>query len=50
MAEKKSKSTNSNKETKKRNSAKTQTVKRNVQEEESSYALEIAIWVIGAII
>ena len=49
MAEKKSKSTNSNKETKKRNSAKTQTVKRNVQEEESSYALEIAIWVIGAI-
>ncbi len=49
MAEKKSKSTNSNKETKKRNSAKTQTVKRNVQEEESSYALEIAIWVIGAV-
>lgn len=49
MAEKKSKSTNSNKETKKRNSAKTQKVKRNVQEEESSYALEIAIWVIGAI-
>lgn len=49
MAEKKSKSTNSNKETKKRNSAKAQTVKRNVQEEESSYALEIAIWVIGAV-
>ena len=49
MAEKKSKSTNSNKETKKRNSAKTQTAKRNVQEEESSYALEIAIWVIGAV-
>lgn len=49
MAEKKSKSTNSNKETKKRNSVKTQTVKRNVQEEESSYALEIAIWVIGAV-
>lgn len=49
MAEKKSKSTNSNKETKKRNFAKTQTVKRNVQEEESSYALEIAIWVIGAV-
>lgn len=49
MAEKKSKSTNSNKETKKRNSAKTQMVKRNVQEEESSYALEIAIWVIGAV-
>lgn len=49
MAEKKSKSTNSNKETKKRNSAKTQAAKRNVQEEESSYALEIAIWVIGAI-
>lgn len=49
MAEKKSKSTNSNKETKKRNSAKTKTVKRNVQEEESSYALEIAIWVIGAV-
>ena len=49
MAEKKSKSTNSNKETKKRNSAKTQAAKRNVQEEESSYALEIAIWVIGAV-
>ena len=49
MAEKKSKSTNSNRETKKRNSAKTQTAKRNVQEEESSYALEIAIWVIGAV-
>lgn len=49
MAEKKSKSTNSNKETKKRNSAKTQTAKRNIQEEESSYALEIAIWVIGAV-
>mgnify|MGYP004461042847 FL=1 len=49
MAEKKSKSTNSNKETKKRNSAKTQTAKRNVQEEESSYALEITIWVIGAV-
>lgn len=49
MAEKKSKSTNSNKETKKRNSAKTQAAKRNVQEEESSYALEITIWVIGAV-
>ena len=49
MAEKKSKSTNSNKEIKKRNSAKTQAAKRNVQEEESSYALEITIWVIGAV-